>query len=140
MKIEATNKHTGEVIELPADTFEQVVDAWRIAQEYEKAAKKLKDQLKNLVPKYIENGNTSPEYNNYMFRVNSIQRMTYDKATMRRVLDEDVYDVLVKPDKTKVDNYIKENLTDLGDIATELRASMQPDGKPYEVIKLERLG
>jgi hypothetical protein len=139
MKIEATNKHTGEVIELPADTFEQVVDAWRIAQEYSKAADRLKDQLKKLVPKYIGDRNVSEEYNGYMFRANVIQRQTYDKAVMREVLDQDVYDVLVKPDKTKVDTYIKENLADLGDIATQLRASMQPDGKPYEVIRLERL-
>ena len=65
--------------------------------------------------------------------------MTYDKSVVRQVLDEDVFDLMTKIDKTKLDNYIKDNLSELGDISTELRASLIPDGKPYQVIRLERL-
>ena len=43
-QLKVLNKATGEVIELDADTPEQIVEAWKIAQEYEKAAKSLKDQ------------------------------------------------------------------------------------------------
>lgn len=139
LMIKTINKATGEVIELDADTPEQIVEAWKIAQEYEKAAKSLKDQLKKIVPSLVNDDGKSDEINNAVFKINTIQRMTYDKSVVRQVLDEDVFDLMTKIDKTKLDNYIKDNLSELGDISTELRASLIPDGKPYQVIRLERL-
>lgn len=137
--IKAINKHTGEVVILPADTPERLVEAWQIAQEYAKTAEALKDQLKKLVPKFVENGSTSQPINGFIFRISNVQRMNYDKAKLREVLDEDTYDLLVKPDKPMIDKYLKENLESLGSASTELRQAMIPEGKPYEVIKLERL-
>lgn len=137
--ITATNKATGEVIELPSDTLEDIVAAWRVAQEYDKAATALKDQLKELARTYINDAGISEEVSNFVFKRNVIQRMTYDKATLRDLLDEDTYDVLTKPDKPTIDKYIKENLESLGSVSTQLRQAMIPDGKPYEVIKLEKL-
>lgn len=137
--ITAVNKGTGEVIELPADTLEQVVEAWKIAQEYDKAAKALKDQLKLIVPEFIENNNRSPEVGNVQFKINSVQRMTYDKSVLRQNLDEDTFDVMMKPDKPAIDKYLKENLEELGEASHIIRAAMVADGKPYEVIKLEKL-
>lgn len=137
--ITATNKATGEVIELPSETLEEVVAAWRVAQEYSKAADALKDQLKKLVPQYIDHTNRSAECSNFQFKVNSIQRMTYDKSVLRNNLDEDTFDVLMKVDKTAVDRYLKENLEELGESSTVIRQAMVADGMPYEVIKLEKL-
>ena len=137
--ITATNKATGEVIELPSETLEEVVSAWQVAQEYEKAAKALKDQLKKLVPKYVDHTNRSEEIGNVRFNVNSIQRMTYDKSVLRSTLDEDTFDVLLKVDKPAVDKYLKENLVELGEASTIIRQAMVADGQPYEVIKLEKL-
>lgn len=139
MKITATNKATGEVIELDTNTPQEVVAAWRIAQEYDKAAASLKDQLKKLVPALVGPRGVSEPVDNYQFRVSSIQRMTYDKGVMREVLDPDTFDVLVKPDKSAVDKYLKENLETLGEASTTLRQSMLPEGMPYQVIKLEKL-
>ena len=140
MKVVATNKATGEIIDLPADTPEQIVSAWRTAQEYVKAADSLKDQLKRLVPAMvIGSGNVSDPIGNYQFRVMNVQRMTYDKSVMREMLDPDVFEVLLKPDKTLVDQYLKENLETLAEASTELRATMVAEGKPYTVIKLEKL-
>lgn len=137
--ITATNKHTGEIIQLPVNTPEEVVRAWQIAQEYGKTAETLKTQLKSLVTKFVEDNGTSEPINGFMFRVSNVQRMNYDKSKLREVLDEDVYDLMVKPDKTKIDKYLKENLESLGSASTELRQAMIPEGKPYEIIKLERL-
>lgn len=137
--ISAVNKATGEIIELPVDTPEKIVEAWRIAQEYDKASTSLKDQLKKLVPSIISDRGVSEPVGNYQFRVSNIQRTTYDKAVMREVLDADLFDVLVKPDKGAVDKYLKENLEELGEVSTTLRSSMIADGKPYEVIRLEKL-
>lgn len=135
--ITATNKHTGEVIKLPADTPERIVEAWLIAQEYAKTAEALKDQLKKLVPKFVDD--VSEPINGYMFRVSNVQRMNYDKSVLREAVDEDTLDVLLKPDKTAIDRYLKENLETLGEKSAVLRQSMIPEGKPYTVIKLERL-
>lgn len=135
----ATNKATGEVVELPTSTLKEVVAAWRVAQEYEKTATALKEQLKKLVPKFINEKGASDEVSGFMFRSSNIQRLTYDKAVMRAKLDPDAFDVLMKPDKTAVDKYLKENLEALGSVSTELRDTMIPEGSPYQVIKLERL-
>jgi hypothetical protein len=137
--ITATNKITGEVIELPSSTTEEIVNAWQIAQEYAKTADSLKDQLKKIVPDHVGSVGTSSVVGNYMFRVSYVQRMTYDKGVMREVLDSDVFDVLLKPDKTAVDKYLKENLESLGEASTVLRQSMIEDGKGYQVIKLEKV-
>lgn len=137
--VTATNKATGELVELDTSTFEKVVEAWRVASEYEKLATALKDQLKLVVPIYINSSGTSDAHKGYMFRRSEIQRMTYDKAVMRKVFDEDMFDVFMKPDKTKIDEYIKEHLEELGDDSTLLRTNMLADGKAYTVIKLERL-
>lgn len=135
--ITATNKHTGEVVNLPTDTLEQIVEAWRVAQEYAKTAESLKDQLKQLVPKYVDD--VSEPINGFMFRVSNVQRMNYDKSKLREVFDEDTLDLMLKPDKPAIDRYLKENLEQIGDGSTILRKSMLPEGKPYTVIKLERL-
>jgi hypothetical protein len=137
--ITATNKATGELIELPTDTPEQIVSAWRIAQEYVKAATDLKEQLKKLVPEMLGGKTTSEPIGDFMFRVSNIQRRTYDKSVMRQVFDADTFDLLLKPDKPMVDKYLKEHLEDLGELSSKLRDSMIDEGKPYEVIKLERL-
>lgn len=139
MKITATNKATGEVIDLPVDTPEQLVTAWRIAQEYVKTAEALKDQIKKIVPTITMERGVSEPIGNYQFRVSAIQRMTYDKAVMRNVLDQDVFDLLLKPDKPAIDKYLKENLESLGAASTDLRTTMLPDGMPYQVIRLERI-
>lgn len=137
--IKAVNKVTGEVVELEANTLAEVIEAWRVAQEYSKTADSLKDQLKKLVPKFINDKGQSEEVSGAMFKVNTVQRQTYDKAVMREVLDADTFDVLLKPDKTAVDKYLKENLEALGEGSTKLRNAMIPDGKPFQVIKLEKL-
>ena len=137
--ITAVNKHTGEVVELKADTFEELVVAWQIAKEYEKVSEALKKQLKELVPNYINDKGVSEEYKGHMFRVSNIQRKTFDKAVMREVLDEDTYDQFLKPDVTNLKKFIKDNLETLGDASTKLSKSMIPDGKPYQTIKLEKL-
>lgn len=139
MKITATNKATGEVIELPADTAEQIVEAWRVAQEYVKAADALKAQLKQLVPSLVGDRGVSEPIGNFQFRVSFVQRKNYDKAVMRQVLDADTFDLLLKPDKPAIDTFLKEHLEELGDASTALRQSMVDEGKPYEVIKLEKL-
>jgi len=136
--VTATNKVTGEVIELEVGNLEQLIQAWEVASEYAKTADRLKTKLKEIVPAYVET-NVSEEINGRQFRVSSVQRMNYDKSVLREHLDEDTFDVLMKPDKSAIDNYIKENLEELGERSTAIRQAMIPDGKPYEVIKLEKL-
>lgn len=117
----------------------EIVEAWRIASEYDKAATSLKDQLKKLVPEFINDKGVSEEYKGYAFRSSGVQRWTYDKAILRQVFDEDQLDLFLKPVKKDVDDYLKQHLEELGEDSTKLRNAMIPDGKPYSVIKLEKL-
>lgn len=137
--VTAINKATGEVIELPCDTPEEIVQAWLTAQEYAKASDSLKDQLKKLVPDLVDDSGKSEVIGNYMFRSSLVQRQTYAKAVIRNVLDEDMLDHFTVVKKSLVDKYIKDNLEELGDSVKELRNGLVPDGVPYSVIKLERV-
>ena len=137
--ISVTNKATGELIEIDTSTPEQLVKGWQLAQEYSKTADKLKDELKLLVPILIKDDGKSEDIGKYVFRQSNVQRMTYDKTVLRNTLDEDTFNVLVKPDKPAIDKYIKDNLETLGDVARTLRSAMIPDGKGYQVIKLEKV-
>ena len=136
--ISALNKATGEVIELPAETLGEVTQTWQTVQQYDTAITALKEQLKKKVRELADQEQIE-EVNNTIFRVTSVQRMTYDKSVLRRLLDEDTLDVFLEVKKTAVDNYLKENIDDLRDVATEIRSSMVASGDPYEVIKLEKL-
>src|SRR5690606_18505563 len=106
MNIQAVNRATGEVIDLPANTPEEIVQAWNIAKEYDNVATALKDQLKKLVPNLVNEQGVSDEVNGYVFRVSNVQRKTYDKAVLRQQLDEDTFDLFMKPDKTAIDKYL----------------------------------
>lgn len=139
MKITATNRATGEVIELDANTPEEIVEAWRVAQEYDKAASALKDQLKKLVPNIVNDKGVTEPINDHIFRVSYIQPMTYDKAVLRQVFDDDLLDVMLIPAKTTIDKYLKEHLEELGEDSSKLRQAMIPAGKSYTVIRLEKI-
>jgi mRNA-degrading endonuclease HigB of HigAB toxin-antitoxin module len=133
-----TVKKTGEVIELDISTPEAMVESWALASEYIKAYEKIKDEIKMCIPDYLDSRNTF-EHNGYAFRLSNIQRYTYDKSIMRNLMDEDMYDVFVKPDVAAIKKYTKENLEQLPQEWSDLTKNMVADGKPYEVIKLERL-
>lgn len=132
-------KLTGEVIELYPKNLTELQEAWQLCSEYEKAYKAMKDKLKPLVEAHVNENGVSEPVNGYLFRVSAIQRMNYDKSVLRRYLDADTFDVLLEPNKTAVDTYLKEHIEDLGDVSTEIRNSMVPVGKPYQVIRAEKV-
>ena len=136
--IEAVNKASGEVISLPADTPEEILQAWLTAQEYDKVAQSLKAQLKELVPSLLKGKDESDPIQNYTFKRSLVQKQTYDKQAIRDLLDEDTLDLFTKVQKSAVDAYIKEHSDELGDVKYELKKALVPDGKAYEVIKLQK--
>lgn len=136
--IKSVNKLTGEEYDFAADTAEEMIASWSTINETIKALEKAKDQLKPLVEDIV-NYKGVYEGDNYRFRISSVQRVNYDKAVMRQVFDEDLLDTFLEPHKPSIDAYIKENLEDLGENSTLLRETMVDVGKPYQVIKLEKL-
>lgn len=137
--ITAIHKITGEQIEFDIKNINDLINAWRTASEYEKLGKELKDKLKPELSKYLDDSGKTEEVDGYQFKSTFVQRKNYDKAVLRQVVDEDTYDLLVIPHKTKVDAYIKENLNILGDNSGLLRDTMIDEGRGYSVTKLERL-
>jgi hypothetical protein len=123
---------TGEIIELDISSPEKMVEAWRTASEYIKAYEKIKDAIKKDAPADFE-------HDGYKFRISAVQRYNYDKSTLRQVFDEDTLDLFLEPNKPSIDKYIKEHLLELGADSTKLRNSMVAIGRPYSVVKLEKL-
>jgi len=137
--MKAVVKATGEILEFNPRTAAEIQETWLLCSEYIKAYEAIKDKLKPLVLGLVGNTGLSEPINGYQFRATTVQRMNYDKAVMRDLLDPDVFDVLLEPSKTKVDAYLKENLGVLGEASTILRQSMLPVGRPYQIIKQEKL-
>lgn len=139
-KILATNKLTGEVIDFDIKTEADLVQAYRLCSETIKAYDLAKKQLAKIAEHFIGPNGTSQPIDGYQFRHSPVQRMTYDKAVLRQVIqDEDTIDLLLVVDKKGVDEYLKEHLEELGLRSTILRESMIPTGKPYSVTRLEKL-
>lgn len=136
--IQVVNKLTGELYELTDETPEQIKDAWLMLSETIKAMERAKDKLKPKVADMLDSKGTY-DFGQYMFRQSSIQRQTYDKAVMREVLDADLFDTLLMPDKTAIDTYLKENLETTGEAGSKLRQTMIPVGQPYTTIRLEKV-
>lgn len=139
MKITATHKTTGETVDGEINNISDLINMWRLASEYEKLATNLKDQMKKILPNYLNEDGKSEEVDGYRFTSTNVQRRNYDKSVMREVFDEDTLDLLLKPDKTLIDKYLKEHLEDIGEGSTLLRNTMIDEGRPYNVSKLERL-
>lgn len=131
-------KSTGEVFEFDDTSPEKIMESWKLIGEYLKAFEQAKDKLKKLVPNIVD-ARGIYEHEGFAFRVYATQRMNYDKSILRNVLDADTYDLLLKPDKTAIDNYLKDNLEYLKEKSTELRTSMVAEGKPYQTVRLEKL-
>lgn len=136
--IQVVNTLTGEVEEFNDSTPEQIVESWKLISNQIKALERAKEKLKAKVPAILDSKD-SYEYKGYRFKLSHIQRFNYDKQVMREVFDQDLLETLLKPDKTLVDNYLKENLEELGDKSSILRNNMIEEGKPYQVIRLEKV-
>ena len=136
--ISAVNKASGETIELPTDTPDEIVRAYLIAAEYEAVAKKLKDQVKKLLPTIVDEQGRTPEVDGYVLKRYESQRMTYNKMALRNVFDEDTVDLFLEVSKGKVDQFIKDNdLTD--EQIAELKAGLEPNGQVTSSFRKERV-
>ena len=139
-KAVVTNKATGELIEFSLDTPEQIFMAYRACQEYEKAAKSIKDQIKKVLPSILdEQGRSKISDDGYQFKQYETQRQTYDMNTLREVFDEDTISLFQKVQKGLVDSYIKEHRDELGDSINVLKSGLVPDGNVTTSVRLEKV-
>lgn len=136
--IQVVNKLTGEVYELDDHTSVAIRDSWLLLSETIKACERAKEKLKPKVDKIMAEQSVLP-IGEYQFRRSVIERKNYDKSVMRKVLDADTFDLLLVPDKPRIDTFLKENLETLGDASTKLRQSMVSVGNPYTTLRLEKL-
>lgn len=137
MNVTATIESTGEVLELACNTPEQCIDSLLLVNSALEAYELLKNKLKKHVETLIE----TPTYQHagHLLRISNIQRTIYDPFVLRQVFDEDTLATFMEQKKGRIDKYIKEHLPELGDNSTTLRNSLLPVGKPFKVIKLEKL-
>jgi hypothetical protein len=137
MSVTSTVKLTGEVIELQADTREQVVESLLYIKAYTDALDGLKKKLNAVATEMID-ADGPILHNGYRLNSSVVQRMSYDETVLREVFDADELAMFTEYKKTAIDAYIAEHLDDLGDQSTLLRSTMQPTGNPYAVVRLER--
>jgi hypothetical protein len=134
-----TIESTGEIVEFDISSPEKMVESWAYASEYIKAYEKIKDKIKVLMPDHLDSRDMF-EYKDYIMRMTYTQRKNYDKSVMREILNEDEFDLFLKPDAKKLKEYITEEIKN-GDTRDwgALAKSMVDEGKPYTTLRLERL-
>lgn len=135
--VQVVDLATGEVLEFADRTPVEIKNSWDQISQQIKALERAKDKLKPKVSELIDSGQA--DFGDAIFRQTAVQRMNYNAAVMRDNLDPDVFEALMVPNKPLVDTYLKENLTELGEVSTELRRSMVPVGEPYTTIRLEKI-
>lgn len=138
MSATAIVQSTGELLELPSDTPEQIMASYKVVNDYITAWQDIKAQLQELARDIVD-AKGCYEHDGYQLRVYSTQRMNYDRGVLREVFDPDLLDTFMEPSKGRIDRYLKEHLDEVGEDSTRLRQSMIPVGKPYTVVRLERL-
>ena len=134
-----TNKETGEVTSFDTDTMGDLMYAYRYAKELADMSERLKKKLRPLIDAMLDGQDKSEVIDGYQFKQYDMQRRTYNMGTLREVFDEDELSLFLTVNKTKVDNYIKEHLDDLGDNAKYLRDHMELSGSSTVVMKLEKV-
>ena len=137
--VSATNKLTGEVYEVTTKTPEDILMALREIRETISAWERIKKDVQQLAYEIVDEAGRF-EHDGWIIKTTSVQRMNYTKAALREVFDEDEIDLFLEPRKSAIDSYIKDHLAELGDKSTQLRQSMVPVGKPYGMVKVERVG
>lgn len=129
------NTITGEQFEFPTDTSDQIIEAYTQAQALEAAAKRAKEKARNLIVQRDLDGYISGDRS---VKIVNVQRKDYDLSVMREVLDADQFNTFIKPDKTALDTFIKENVEDMPE-AKQLRDTMVDIGDPYVKISVDKI-
>lgn len=127
------DKSTGMIFD--TTTTAAIIDSYIEVNELIKSLGNTKNALRDLLEPL--NGE---EHNNHQVKVIPVQRMNYDIGVLRSEIDDEglLWEML-QPNKAWIDNYLKENLEDLGGLSTTLRKSMVELGKPYTIVKVERV-
>ncbi len=141
MSASVTIESTGEVLDFEYGTPEQLISSYKLVNDYIEAYEALKKKLQARAIEVIDNEgfNGSIERNGYILRSYTTQRRNYDAAVLRSIFDEDEMALFMEPAKGRIDRYIRDHLAELGITSTVLRDTMVPAGKPYSVVRLERL-
>lgn len=137
--LSVVNKVSGEVMEFDTSSKEAIVEAYRYAQELDKLSKKVKDELKKLVPMLLDEQGRSPIIGDYQFKQYETQRTTYEKSVLRQVFDEDTMDLFLKVHKKSVDDYLSLHGSELGDDLAVVKAAVIPDGNVTKTTRLDKV-
>lgn len=134
--IEVTDKFTGEIIQVDTSSDNEIVKSFLKITAQIKAWEKAKNELKELVRRQnLEDR----DINGFKFKIIGVQKRSYDLETMRNVLDEDLFNTLIEPNKKLVDEWVKENVEVNPFVTEKLRQSMVDVGQPYTRLSLEKL-
>ena len=143
--ITVVSKATGEIFEFKADTDMELAQSYDQIRELIGALERAKTKIRTQVLQRMEASNDdSIDLGNYKWRKQIRHYLNYDMTVLRNLLDEDLLNDLVKPDKTKIDQYIKDSVDAdspviPADVATELRATMFAERTPSVAVMLERV-
>lgn len=136
MKAEVTaiNTYSGEVVAFKTATELDLVRSYKHINEFIKALTKAKDEIKALVMDSMEDDEY--QVGRYIWQKQTRRYFNYDLSAMRRLLDEDLVNTLVKPDKALISKHLK----DLdADTAKELEASMVEERPPSTALVLTQV-
>lgn len=145
--INVVNKYTGEVMSFstarPVDKAQSYLAINETINALERAKDKIKDQI---LTEIGERGEEDLEVgSSFIWHRQTRRYFNYDLGVMRERLDEDLFNMLIKPDKTKIDEVLAESVKAKKhpviepEIGSELRKTMVEERMPVTALRLERI-
>lgn len=142
--ITVVNKHTGEVWDFGWANDEGLAEAYANINETLAALERGRRKLREAVLKQMEKeGVDHRGVGRYIWHKRINRYLNYDLSTMRKVLDEDTLNLLIKPDKPKIDQMLKDSANNPKSpviepkAASALRETMVEERAPAVVLRLE---
>lgn len=135
MKVTSMVEVTGEVLEFPASSPQEIIDSLSLVKAYQEAYELVEKKLKKMIQSQDLGGY---EYNGYKVKDVYVQPKLYDDFVLREeIKDEDTLASFYKQSKTAIDKYLAEHITEVD--SHRLRTTMIETGKSYRRTFLEKL-
>lgn len=146
-KVTVVNKLTGEIYDFDWADEESQAEAYANLSETITALERAKKKIREIVVADMDKrqldhnkvGGGRFEWHKVISRY-----YNYDLRIMRNVLDEDLFNQIIKPNKTLIDKFLKESVADPehavipADAGQALRDHMTEERPPSVALKLER--
>lgn len=139
--IRTVNKATGELLEFPYENLDELAGQYDDINQQIKALERAKAKLAEVVRTMMGDEKELKIQPKLRFVLSTRHYLNYDLAVLRRVLDEDMVSLIVKPDKRRTEEHLgqwlREGVINEADHKL-LKDSMLPERPVVQALTLSK--